>query len=302
MFGRGRRSRETTFRSPNTLWLIQHSQEVKIYQRVFLVFDCSQGINDDSRPVCSFGWLLDWITGYRHSLSKSLKPGKLYLRIFKDIAASDIDMLIPGSRVEFTRLDYMLLFIPMLIGIIAAICKAIMNTLTFDNLTHTITSITLVILPLAYAVRAYFGFRQKQQIYMAKLTDILFLHTLAANSGAITALLEEVSDQVTTQVLLAYAFLWKGLSNPVPVLQDGLRSDIEQFLNDLTRESSLQTTIRYDVQSACDQLEKLNLLKKIEVINEETWVQAVTPESAIEALSSIDLTQSQRSLSITQDT
>lgn len=295
MFARGRRTQTVQRRNSTSLWSAKLEDERQIYQRVFMVFSTDVQVGS-ARSASPCSWFMDCLPRSRASVCSSVKPGKLYLKIFKDIAVSDIDMLIPDSRVEFTKWDYFLLFVPMLIGIISAICKAATGTLDFTHLTNAITSVVLVILPLVYTVRAYWGFRQKQDNYTAKLTNVLFLQTLAANSGAITFLLEEVADQETIDALLAYTFLWKGAQEPQPMDRESLHHEVKEFLKTQLQTFKIQTTIWYDVETICKKLNELKLLKYCEVKDGEMWVQVVPPEQALEALSSIDITTRKNSL------
>jgi Protein of unknown function (DUF3754) len=47
----------------------------------------------------------------------------LYLRVFTNVALRDADMLFPGSTAVFTVLDQLLIWVPVLIGLVSAIYK-----------------------------------------------------------------------------------------------------------------------------------------------------------------------------------
>eukprot|EP00210_Caulerpa_lentillifera_P005749 g5496.t1 len=298
MFARGRRLRMHQHRSWRTLWLTNQEHELRTYQRIFLVFYRNESTELLTKTISPFSWIKNWLPKPPDSLCKSVKPGKMYLKIFKDIEISDIDMLIPGSKVQFTKLDYLLLFVPMLIGIISAIYKAVNGTLDFSTLANAMTSALLVVLPLTYTVRAYLGFRRKRETYNANLMRMLSLQSLATNSGAVTAILDEVADQETMDLLLAYAFLWKGKRNPVSTARSKLHKDVEAFLHTQLRSHGVETLIRYDVKNACDKLMALQLLQRYEVIDGELWIQAVDANQALESLSAIDITKRQTSMNI----
>lgn len=192
MFARGRRLKTVSYNCSlllkhasqveipdwKTLWLTTNAYELKTYQRVVLL------LRRESTQEASQCNLLSYLPiSPESTLSKSVKPGKMYFKIFKDIEASDVDMLIPGSKVQFTNLDFLLLIVPLLIGINSAIWKAINGTLDFDTMSNAMTSAALVILPLVYAARAYLAFRNKRNAYQANLLKKLSLQTVANNSG-----------------------------------------------------------------------------------------------------------------------
>ena len=168
------------------LWLTMKEVELRTYQRVVLLL---QREEQETKHSCLAPYLpwnaeppyLPW--NAEPSLCKAIKPGKMYFKIFKDIEVSDVDMLIPGSKVQFTRLDFILLVVPLMVGIISACWKAANGTLHFDTATHTMTSTFLVILPLIYATRAYIQFCQKRNAYQSNLVKKLSLQTIANNAG-----------------------------------------------------------------------------------------------------------------------
>ena len=170
------------------LWLTTKEVELRTYQRVVLLLQREEQEEKHRWFAPYLPWnselpYLPWNS--EPSLCRAIKPGKMYFRIFKDIEVSDIDMLIPGSKVQFTRLDFTLLVIPLMVGIISACWKAINGTLRFDTVTHMVTSIVLVILPLIYATRAYTQFCQKRNAYQSSLVRKLSLQTIANNAGRI---------------------------------------------------------------------------------------------------------------------
>jgi len=287
IFARGRRL--TTAEIPNwkTLWLTTKAYELKMYQRVVLLL--WRQSEESQAPWCN---LLNYLPSSPEStLSKSIKPGKMYFKIFKDIEVSDVDMLIPGSKVQFTNLDLVLLIAPLLLGICSAVWKAADGTLDFDTMSHAMTSAGLVILPLVYAARAYIGFRNKQNAYQANLLKKLSLQTVANNSGALTSILDEVADQETMDAFLAYAFLWKGRHAPQDMARSQLTREIEGFVNQLLGINRVDTQIIFNAKSACDKLQTMGLLQKQESIASDAWIRAVDMETALKELSSVNISK-----------
>jgi len=56
----------------------------------------------------------------------------VYMKIFKDMQVGDIDQLVPGSRVKFSLMDNLMIWVPVAVGFIAAVVKAIRGTFSFE--------------------------------------------------------------------------------------------------------------------------------------------------------------------------
>lgn len=273
--------------------------ELKTYQRVVLLL--SRG-HPPQRPTI-FERLWRLLTSSDTSLTDGILPGKMYLRIFKDIEMSDVDMLVPGSRVQLSTFDFFLIWIPLMLGIGFAIWKAVNGTLNFNTFIHALSSILLVGLPLIYAARAYLQFRNKRKHHQASLVKTLCLQTIANNSGsslergnsiferlgALMALLGEVADQEIMDALLAYAFSWKGKCSPTPLPVFQLAKEVEDFLNPLIRSYGIDASILFNVKDACDKLMEMGLLRRHNEIGSDRWVQAVDIRTAIDTLSFINI-------------
>ena len=110
-------------------------------------------------------------------------------------------------------------------------------------------------------------------------------------SGALTAILDEVADQETMDVLLAYAFLWKGRRIPPGMTRSQLTKEIEAFLNGLLEAHGVETQIVFNARGACERLETMGLFQRYMDSPGEPWMQVVNMDTALQKLSSVDLTK-----------
>jgi hypothetical protein len=111
------------------------------------------------------------------------------------------------------------------------------QSLTFDLARDPVgfaTTITLVIMPLTYALQAHWSLQQKADNYKADIDEILLMQQRNSNSGALQWLLDTAAEQEHKEMFLAYNFLWRGSSVPPTMAKgDALRdvdAAIESFL------------------------------------------------------------------------
>jgi len=109
-----------------------------------------------------------------------------------------------------------------------------------------------------YGVRTYYGYHQTKQRYSLSLTQVLYFQNLDTNAGVLFRLFDEAHEQLCSEVLLAYFFLWRRAGN------DGwnrahLVEAIEKIL-----EKTADVKVNFDIGETLVQLDKLGLLEKVE--------------------------------------
>src|SRR5262249_3996738 len=138
-------------------------------------------------------------------LDRDIDTSRVYLKIFKDIPKMDHDMLLPGARVRFSKLDRALIIYPLAAGI----------GLTMYNIGASILESglaalgSLVTWGLAaafggYGYKSYHSYQVKKQDYSLRLTKSLYYKGLDNNTGVLMRLLDEAEEQECRETFLAY--------------------------------------------------------------------------------------------------
>lgn len=264
---------------------------MKTLQRVVMLYNAPDQ-QHELAPLCMF-----WKQPKNAIQAEETIPGLWYLRLFKDVAVSDIDMLLPGSEVQFTWFDHLMIWIPVLVGLISAVWKCFQGTLNFSNSANALTSLGLVGMPLTWAVKAYFKIKEKETTYHAHLTQLLSLHNLANNSGVLSTLLDEATDQENNEALLAFFFLWQGQNEPKPIHKAKLDKDIEKFLNQFMIDNKLRSRIDFDVDDAVNKLEKMGLVNRVRDEDGSNALRVVNLKEGMAMLQQYNLDEKERDVS-----
>lgn len=177
-----------------------------------------------------------------HSFGSKLDCRSIYMKVFKDIPETEVDMMIPGSRAKFSWTDQGKIFLPAIGGIFSGIKIArslvvwgprIMWFVRFMALTSLIKWIGgsewftewamnedgsglnltgwLVAATLAitfYATRSVLSYTRTSRDHQNHLTNNLYYRNLGNNSGVLFRILEDAKEQELREALLAYFLLW----------------------------------------------------------------------------------------------
>lgn len=221
-------------------------REVDCFSRVVLIFRARQG----------------------HAFGDKLDANSIYMKVFKDIPETEVDMMIPGSRAKFSWTDQGKIFLPALGGIFSGIKLAknlviwgprLMWVVRFMALTSIIKWIGgsnwftrlalnengdglnlvgwMIAATLAitfYAVKSILSYSRTSRDHQNHLTNNLYYRNLGNNSGVLFRLLEDAKEQELREVLLAYYLLWHKAGER-GFTSDELDAEAEAFLKRLVQ-------------------------------------------------------------------
>ncbi len=204
---------------------------------------------------------------------------RVYLKTFKNIPETDLEILLPGSTVRLTRLDQAKILLPTVSGTLITAYKLFRSVLvlsvalTFSAIYGWVIFIGVLIGYIVKSVLSYFRTKTK---YQFGLTKSLYLKNLDNNLSVIYRILNEAEEQELCEAILGYTFLWKHREVP----RDGATSDeldalAEEFLHKVTG-----TEVDFEVHDALGKLARLGLA---EVDSDGQWT-ATGISQAIEAL------------------
>jgi Protein of unknown function (DUF3754) len=199
----------------------------------------------------------------------------VYMKIFKDIPKLDLEMLLPGARVQWPKakawtfwglltanLAYLLLSLgPKLLAVGFAVASGIAALQSNFEEAWQLLGTAAVLGPVAilggFAYRQYAAYQNTKKTYHLLLTQSLYYQNLDNNAGVLTRLLDEAEEQECREVLLGYYCLWK--YGPAQGWNsDQLDDYVEMFL-----EGTVNLKVDFEIGDALEKLERLGLVRKV---------------------------------------
>ena len=136
----------------------------------------------------------------------------VYLKTFKDIPESDVEILLPGSKIRLTKMDRAKILFPTLSGMAITIYKISRSALLLGLAFSWNTFFGLTVLiggSVGYLVKSVMSYFRTKNDYHSGLTRNLYLKNLDNNLGVLYRILNEAEEQEVSETILAYTVLWK---------------------------------------------------------------------------------------------
>jgi hypothetical protein len=237
LFFRGSALRKEFRRTPKSLYLKKELITTPVYRRLLMVF-------------------------------KLKGEERIYLKLFKEIPASDLEMLFPNTEVRIAMVDKVKLAVTGgggTIGGAATLLGKLAASLDPIALLGAVGAFGAV---LWRQVSAVFSQRVK---YMARLARNLYFYNLGNNAGVLSHLVSMAEAEECKEALLAYAFLLRsGSGMRLPELDAAIEAHIGALFG---------VPIDFEIEDAAAKLEALKL-----VTCEEGVFKAVGVEEALARL------------------
>ncbi|MBL8855006.1 MAG: DUF3754 domain-containing protein [Planctomycetaceae bacterium] len=245
-----------------------------------------------------------------HKLGPQFDADSIYLKIFKDMPETEVDMMMPGSRVQFSWADRGKVLFPAIGGIFAgmrlaktlviwgpritlfirfvaltSILKWIGGSTWFadwalnakgDGLNFTGWTVAGVLALTFYFVKYWLSHNRTTREHQGLLTNNLYLRNLGNNGAVLFQIMEDAKEQELRELFLSYFLLWQ-YAGPNGWSSEELDCQAQGCLRKL-----LKREIDFEV---ADALRKLRDFKLVEQAPNGHWV-AVDVETAIERVTS----------------
>lgn len=259
---------ESAVKGGASRWGINMEVDFDVFERLE-IFACGDALGHRSQRRRLQFWRVDeyevpiyqrlvLVMKLRHHkrLGPDINTSGVYLKLFKDIPKLDLEMLLPGGRVDMPVLQRLKLG-SSLLGSVAFIGYKVLSELGDLVLAVVQRNPAAFWGPLSlvfgYGYRQYAGYQTTKQAYSYMLTQSLYYQNLDNNAGVITRLLDEAEEQECREAVLAYHGLWR--SAPA---QGWRAAELDDFLEeDLEHRSGLK--VDFEVDDALAKLERLGL-------------------------------------------
>ena len=195
-----------------------------------------------------------------HSDKKNTKPGipgKIYIKFFRNIPESDLEMIFPNPKPEMKFIHKMQIFLPLLAGFGVLIQKTIIepNFNSGSNPLQEGLSVGLVVFLIVlggYVLRTFLGYKNVVQSFLGEIAKSLYFKDKGNNQGVFNMLIDSAEEEECKEALMAYYFL---LNSNKKMTEETLDNAIEEWM-----ETKHKTKIDFEVDDAIRKLEEKNLV------------------------------------------
>ena len=227
-FIRGHNIERIKKRNWRHLFLTSTTVEIPTYQRLCVVFrfQSETQLREilKQRGMSRFA-IWRHILHYRAVVETEASNQYIFLRLFRDVPKSDLEMLFPNNKIHFTFFDKIKL------GITGGAGTAGGAWVLFSKLAIAVKPLTILMALLSFGSlvgRQVNNILQHQNDYKRILSRSLYTHSLDINAGVISSLIDQARDEEIKEALLAYYFLMRAGKQGLSI--QTLDQKIEQHL------------------------------------------------------------------------
>jgi hypothetical protein len=230
-------------------FLRKEEVEVRIFRRLFVLFKLKPEETRIEEVICERGVgrreAEKIVRTLRSMLPPEVKGESIYMKLFKNIPRSDIEMIFPNTRVKFRLSDKIRLGVTGGAGLgVGAFSAAGKIALAASN---PVAAAGAVAGLGGIAFRQCMNFMNQRQRYMVTLARNLYFHAMADNRGVMVKLAGRAADEDVKEEILLYAALAKGAVNHRDL--KSVDATIEEYLL-----SSFGVAVNFDLEDALQRL------------------------------------------------
>ena len=207
----------------------------------------------------------------RSHLPAGLHHDSIYMKLFKNIPRSDVEMIFPNTVVKFRMFDKVKLGVSGAGGLGMGAIGAAGKLATV--ITNPIAAAGAVVGLGAVVFRQVMSFVNTKQRYLVVMAQNLYFHSMADNRGVMVKLTDRAADEDVKEEMLLYSVLCK---------ERARRSDLDTI--DRAIEKYLKSTFGVDVDFDLD--DALRRLEADGIVREESdgFLYTMPPHEAAEHL------------------
>ncbi|MBU1211344.1 MAG: DUF3754 domain-containing protein [Alphaproteobacteria bacterium] len=216
--------------------------DVPIFQRLFLLFKMKP-LQERVREIMESEKVSRkeaerMAKKQRAHLPAAVVPGNIYMKLFKNIPRSDIEMVFPNTEVKYRMMDKIMLSGGGIAGLGGPIVGAVTK---FGALANPFVAVPIVIGLGGAVFRGAMNFVNKRNKYMVVMAQNLYFHSLADNRGVMIKLIDRAAEEDVKEEMLLYSVLAKEQAN---------RRDLKAI--DVAIEQYLKSTFGLDIDFDLD--------------------------------------------------
>ncbi len=207
----------------------------------------------------------------RAHLPAGLHHDNIYMKLFKNIPRSDVEMIFPNTVVKFRMFDKVKLGVTgaggLGMGAIGAAGKLAALSV------NPIAAAGAVVGLGAVVFRQAMGFINTKQRYLVVMAQNLYFHSMADNRGVMVKLTDRAADEDVKEEMLLYSVLCKERARRSDL--DSIDRAIEKYLK-----TTFGVTVDFDLDDALRRLEADGIVRE----ESDGYLYTMPPDEAAEHL------------------
>ncbi len=181
----------------------------------------------------------------RDRLPPQVKPENIYMKLFKNMPRSDIEMIFPNTQVNFRTMDKIKLGVSSGAGLGMGVVGAAGKIALLAS--NPLAAVGAVAGLGGIALRQGMNFMNQRQKYMVVMAQNLYFHAMADNRSAMIKLADRAGEEDVKEEMLLYAVLARQVIHRSQL--DDVDKGIEQYLK-----SVFDIDVDFDLTEALDRL------------------------------------------------
>ena len=257
IFYRGETSITERHRDIRKAYMGWKEVKVPVYQRLFLLFKLkpfdARVAEVMAEKKCDKEEAEGIVRKQRRMLPDTVTSDYVYIKLFKNIPRSDLEMAFPNTRVKFRLFDKIKFGVTagsgFGVGVVGTIGKLALLSNPY-TLVMTLAGLGGIV------VRQASAFINQRNRYMVVLAKNLYFHSMADNRGVMTLLADRAADEDIKEEMLLYAALANERLNARDL--ETIDRGIEDYLS-----KTFGIDVDFDVSDALARLKKEGVVTEL---------------------------------------
>ncbi|MEW5850646.1 MAG: TMEM143 family protein [Myxococcota bacterium] len=249
-----------------SLGMVERELRFDTYRMVFMLLRFRPPVE----PTTTLGrlWQRLWPT-------RTGVPGKLYLKLLKNVPKADLEILFPNPRPRMKPLHKLKIAIPLVTGVGILVHQWVVGPMLRGESplsgSMSATLFAVVVALAGYIYKTWSNYRAQVREFLSEITHSLYFRSLATNAGVFHVLNDAAEEEESKEALLAYHFLRVSGASTEKALDEAVQDwladhgySVDFESDDALRKLKELFLIRTDEKGHCSAVAMVDAIRTLE--------------------------------------